>query len=186
MSMEHYDQRLNHVEGQIDHLAADVRSLAGTVGQSVAQQQALGERFDRMADGYDRMMGQEKTIEWDTPRVIGVVGACLLGACLTVGGLFYGIAGYVDMRNESVLQVVAGLAPWMTDKDEFQKQVHYENGVNQEVNKYQSDELTKVWEHIHKQEEIDREHDKMLATAKTSRRAMGDYLKEHTNKVGEH
>ncbi len=176
----------DQIDKEMHGLTSQVSSLTHAVGELTAYQRTQGERFDRMADAMEADRQKSSEHEWDTPRVISVVGASLVGVAVTVGGLFYGIAGYVDMRNATTLSALDSLSPWMLDKDAFQRQVHYENGIATKDREFHDEEILRLWARINDMRETIGTLREDNSAAQVSRRAMGEYVKEHVADKGLH
>jgi DNA polymerase III sliding clamp (beta) subunit (PCNA family) len=94
----------------------------------------------------------------------------------------YGMATYVDMHIDKATGPLAGLQEWMKDKDEFQKQVHFETGKHESEVKVIEEKLAHFDELDHQRDERIIELEKKAAASEVSRRAIGDYVKEHAAK----
>ena len=104
-----------------------------------------------------------------------------IGLTIIMGitGMGFTALNYISLTQEPLEDVVRTLASKQALIEDFRTQSHFEIGTTKAEQKYHQLEIEKLWAHIHKQEDIDREHDQELAAAKVSRKAMGDYLKEH-------
>jgi hypothetical protein len=139
-----------------------------------------------MADAFEQDRQRSATAGWSSKEVATTFAGGIATVCVLCSALLYGINENTRSEIAVHLAPIAGITDWMKDKDEFQRQVHYESGVQQEESKWHEAELGKLWLHVQELKEVDREHDKKLAIAETSRRAIGDYVKEHSGKPQAH
>ena len=188
--VDQYDKRISAVEREISAVSSQVHSLASTVGEMAATQRGLAERFDRVADAFEEYRNTPG--EWSTKDVIRAVAGSVLTVAIAVAGLFYGLAGYVDMTTKQNEADIAILAEWRKDKDAFQREMHHEVGINDTVQTVQNTEIERLWNHIHKLENEDKKHVEIMAenkaaisAAEVSRRAIGDYVKELHSEVSQ-
>ena len=175
------EKRITAVEREVHAMSGQIHSLASSVSEMSAVQRAQGERFDRMADAFEQSRGPE----WSTRDVIGVAATVCLTIAVTVGGLFYGIAGYVDMTQARGNEIIAELSVWKNDKDEFQREMHHEVGVREEEIKRVEQRLAEAERKLAHFDELDHVRDEQIvqlrekaSAAEVSRRAIGDYVKE--------
>lgn len=187
--MDQYDKRIAAVEREMSQIAGEVHSLVRSTAQLASVQQSTQDRLDRIADMIEADRGGPP--EWSTRDVIGTVAGVCFTIAVTIGSLFLGLAGYVDGEVDTISTEVRQLNEWKQDKDEFQREMHHEVGINKTVQEYVATELARLWTHIHKLEEEDKgikdrisEVESETAEAEVSRRAIGDYAKEHATKPG--
>jgi hypothetical protein len=109
------------------------------------------------------------------------VGVGLTAVALLIGGTI-GMVNYMSLTQDPLAEIVVGNTTDIDDLHEFQRATHYRFGEYEKMDKFHDSEIEKLWAHIHKQEEIDREHDKAIAASEVSRKAIGDYLREHTGR----
>jgi hypothetical protein len=124
------ENTLSEWRGQIDkdmhRLTNQVSSLTSAIGEMGAYQRSSAERIDRLADAWEQDRQREATPEWTTRDVVSaVVGACAT-VLVMIAALMWGVSQNTRAEIELALAPVAGISEWMIDKDEFQKQVHFE------------------------------------------------------------
>lgn len=88
------------------------------------------------------------------------------------------MVNYMRLTQDPLSEIVEDTAVDIDLLHEFQRATHYRFGEYEQTDKFHDSEITKLWEHVHKQEDIDREHDKEIAAAVIGREALNDYIKD--------
>lgn len=105
-----------------------------------------------------------------------------VGIIIALAGSIFGLSQYVELQQRPYIERLEVLRAEVKKLDEFRYAMHFEiGGIGKQL-----EDIERLWEHIHKQEDMDREHDQAVAEAKVSRKAIGDYLREHANDTIHH
>lgn len=158
------DNRLQDLEARTYH-------IDGRVSAIETQLTTQGATLSRVEQ---HILGMSKGKE---PNVVGWIGLVVTGF-LGVLSLVFTLAKYMDLQ-------MAPLRASLLDNEEvhevfndFRHQQHYEVGVLHENKTVQQQEIARLWEHIHKLEEMDKDHATRLAQGEVSRKAIGDYVRQ--------
>lgn len=181
-------QRVSQLEREVHQLGAEIHGLARGQSELSATQRAQGERLERIGEGVDRLIEERahKPPIWNTSAVIALVGTCI--------AFVWGVSSYVDIRTDALKGSDAALEhrlerflddldEWMDDKDNFQRETHYEVAQLHGLKKEYNYKLQHFDELDHVRDDRLNELEKKAAAAEVSRRAIGDYLKELAAKV---
>ena len=163
----------NDLREMVYHTDARVTAMEGQMSNIATNQAKDSQKLDNLIN----VLNQPRNVNY-----AAWVGVGLTAVALLIGGTI-GMVNYMQLTQDPLARRVVGNTTDINDLHEFQRATHYRFGEYEKLDGFHNSEITKLWQHIHKQEEIDREHDKEIAAAKVSRKAIGDYLKEH---IGSH
>jgi len=150
------------------HTDARVTAMEGQMSNIAANQAKDSQKLDNLISALNQ------------PRHVNYaawVGVGLTAVALLIGGTI-GMVNYMSLTQDPLEKIVDGNTTDIDDLHEFQRATHYRFGEREIQDGKIDSEISRLWEHIHKQEEIDREHDKKLAAAEISRRAIGDCVRD--------
>lgn len=150
----HTDARVTAMEGQLTSIS---HSLSRTA-----------QKLDTVISA----INAPKDVNW-----IGL-GALALSFLVALAGGAKFMTEYVALTMAPVNTAIVENSNLIVKLREFQHQTHYEFGGFHERGRQWDDEASRLWDHIHKQEDIDREQDRAIAEAVVARRAMGDYIRQ--------
>lgn len=150
----HLDTRVSHLDNRVNSLAEDMSSVKTSVEAMAGQMTTL-----------ITTVNTKQPTNW-----IGI-GSLILG--LMIGG-----AGFVSLRVAPLENRDAVQRKELSVLNDFRYQMHYEVGMFETEKEQIAGEVARLWDHIHKQEEIDREQDAKIAELGIITRAIGDYSKD--------
>ena len=162
----------NDLREMVYHTDARVTAMEGQISNIATNQNKDSQKLDNLVNAINR------------PRNVNYaawVGVGLTTVALLIGGTV-GVVNYMRLTQDPLADIVIGNTTDIDDLHEFQRATHYRFGEYKKMDGFHENEIFKLWAHIHKQEDIDREHDKAISASEVSRRAIGDYLKEHADK----
>ena len=162
----------NDLREMVYHTDARVTAMEGQMHNIAANQTKDSQKLDNLVN----VLNQPRNVNY-----AAWVGVGLTAVALLVGGTI-GMVNYMQLTQDPLAERVVGNTIDIDDLHEFQRATHYRFGEYEKLDGFHNNEITKIWQHIHKQEDIDREHDKKLAAAEVARKAIGDYIKEHTGR----
>lgn len=150
----HTDARVTAMEGQVNTLVLSHNRTEGKIDQLISN------------------LNQPKHVNW-----AAWVGVALTFMAMSIGGL-YGISQYITLTQAPIIEEVAYQRDITQTIRGFQRETHYEVGVQHTKNEWYKLEIERLWEHIHKQEEVDSDLRDRVARAEVSRKAIGDYVRQ--------
>ena len=155
--LQDLEARTYHIDGRVSAIESQLTSQGATLSR--VEQHLLG-----MSKGKE-------------PNVIGWIGLAVSGF-LGVAGLVFSLAKYMDLQLQPIRAGLAANAEVHETLNAFRHQMHYEIGVLTTQKEDTKGEIKLLWNHIHKLEAQDTEHNKEIAHAQTARKAMGDYIRQ--------
>lgn len=171
---------------------------------TAAKVSALEAQFSTFLESWNRVEQSllNKPPIWNMANVLVLVVACcggLFGIINLTSGVEGDMKAYVDLRlagleeterryEEAQQRRAEKLDLWMADKDAFQRETHYEFGVQVTKNEQAAEQIKHLDVQHHDTQANVIELQKRSAASEVSRRAIGDYVKsvdEHgTRAVG--
>lgn len=127
-------------------------SLERMVYHTDARVTAMEGQLSTMGGSINRI--EHALLNKQPPNLAAWVGIVITIFLAGIGGL-YGIAQYISLTQSPILDAVAVLDDKMQGVREYQRETHYEFGVVHERKEYIQLEIDKLWDHIHKQEDVD-------------------------------
>ena len=134
--------------------------------------------------GHNQLRSEQKLDQLissiNTPKQVNYaawVGVGLTTLAMVLAGAF-GLGSYISLVNEPQMIDIANNNEAIDDLGVWQHQSHYEFGVIHNNQAHVADEISRLWDHIHKLEDRDSELEKQAAAAEVSRKAMGDFMKD--------
>ena len=162
----------NDLREMVYHTDARVTAMEGQMHNIAANQTKDSQKLDNLVN----VLNQPRNVNY-----AAWVGVGLTAVALLIGGTI-GMVNYMQLTQDPLAKRVVGNTTDINDLHEFQRATHYRFGEYEKLDGFHNGEITKLWQHVHKQEDIDREHDKKIAASEVARKAIGDYLKEHTGR----
>ena len=150
----HLDSRVAHLDVRVNSLSEDMSSVKTSVDSMTNQLGAL-----------IQAVNTKPPTNW--------VGIGSLILAMMIGG-----AGFVSLRVSPLEYRDTTTKSSLETLNDFRHEMHYEVGVFRSEKDQIESEVQRLWNHIHKQEEVDREQDKLLAELGIITRAIGDYTKD--------
>lgn len=162
--MDVSDNRLQDLEARTYH-------IDGRVSAIETQLTTQGATLSRVEQ---HLLGMSKGKE---PNIVGWVGLTVTGL-LGILSLVFTMAKYMDLQLAPLRSSLAENEEVHKVFEQFRHQQHYEVGTLHTQKDQVQREIDKLWNHIHKQEEIDRDQDDRLARGEVARKALGDYVRQ--------
>ena len=133
---------------------------------------AVRTQVDILVQGFQRVEQAilNKPPVWNSNSILA-----LLGFCATIVG---GGGLYMESQMNHVRDDINENYKKITVSEEFRHQAHYEFGVLHSTSEQVEEEVSRLWDHIHKLEDTDTLLRERTAAAEVSRKAIGNYVKE--------
>ena len=150
------------------HTDSRVTALEGAVGTIGTNQLRSEQKLDQLINSINAPK-QINYAAW--------VGVGLTTLAMVLAGAF-GLGSYIGLVNEPQMIDIANNNKAIEKLGEWQQQTHYEFGVLHNNQVHVKDEISRLWQHIYKLEDVDSELEKQAAAAEVSRRAIGDFARD--------
>lgn len=158
----------NDLREMVYHTDARVTAMEGQMSNIATNQAKDSQKLDNLVNA----LNQPRNVNY-----AAWVGVGLTAVALLIGGTI-GMVNYITLTQDPLSDIVVGNTTDIDGLHEFQRATHHRFGEYEKMDGFHENEIFKLWAHIHKQEDIDREHDKAIAASEVARRAMGDYMKD--------
>jgi hypothetical protein len=137
------------------HTDARVTAMEGQLSAVATGQQRTESKLDHLI----QTLSQPEHVNWAAWVGVGVSVIVLL-----VGGTI-GFTNYIALTQDPMLNEISYIIEKLGELREFQRETHYEFGLIHEAKEFHGSEITKLWDHVHKQEDVDTSMADRLARA---------------------